>query len=944
MAYSKTDYYLYVLFDKAVMPVNLTGNRINLNRNMRRHLFVPMLLAGLAVGGNAAAQLSGNPDKFLGNITTRYQVDYGDEKYYTLWNQITPENESKWSSVQGGGRSSFSWGGVDNAYNYAKQHKFPFKFHCFIWGSQYPSWIESLTPEERYKAIVAWMDAAKKRYPDLQLIDVVNEALPGHQSGTHFFEEALGGSGKSGYDWIVKAFELAYERWPDAILIYNDFNTFQWNTDDYIALVTAIRDAGAPVDAYGCQSHDCTDIDFTSFKSAMTKLQNSIKMPMYSTEYDIGTSDDNLQLQRYKEQIPYMWESDYCAGITLWGYIYGTTWTTDGNSGIIKDGKDRPAMKWLREYMATDVAKNAKSPFRNFRKEASIYVGSASTVRMEKNTEARIRIRASLASKTIDHIDFYIDGKLTDAPIKEKDGEYYVTFTPEKAGKYSLKAVVVDTEGTEYERLSSITATNPRSAFKGDIAIPGTLEAENFDKGDEGVTYHDSNPSKEGDGSGYRTDGGVDVVRGNGGYAIGYTNSGEWMEYTVDVKEPGLYSYDAVASAGTDNASFSFSLMSDDGAATQLASVAVPKTADNDWSKYTTIHGRLSKNLKAGRQIIRISITGASCNVDKIVFKHVDLNEDMKLSIASSPAKATVNENVTIRVDVTADTSKVAYVNLYAGNILKAKLTSAPYEYTYKPAASGTVSLTAVAVDENGKQSAMKAFSLTVNNKRVPYRTINLPGVMQIEDFDKGGEGLSFHDSDSKNEGDANYRTDGGGVDLVKGNGGTAIGYTASGEWLEYTVNVKTGGKYKCEATVSSGTTGSGFSISLREGDALTKLVTMSVPQTANNSWDTYKVISGTLARELTEGQHVIRVAITGSSCNIDKLNFICTQPTGVDEVAGAAGATYRAYTVSGAFMGEFTAKDNSDIPGRLLELTGKGGIYIIRNLNTDESKLQLAW
>ena len=95
----------------------------------------------------------------------------------------------------------------------------------------------------------------------------------------------------------------------------------------------------------------------------MNEIQSALKMPMYSTEYDIGTSDDALQLQRYKEQIPFMWEADYVAGITLWGYIYGRTWTTDGNSGIIKDGKDRPAMDWLRTYMASEEAKTAKSRF-----------------------------------------------------------------------------------------------------------------------------------------------------------------------------------------------------------------------------------------------------------------------------------------------------------------------------------------------------------------------------------------------------------------------------------------------------------------------------------------------------------------------------------------------------------------------------------------------------
>ena len=57
------------------------------------------------------AQLSSNPDKFLGNITTRYNVDAGGgvEPYWQLWNQITPENESKWGSVEGT-RNSYNWG------------------------------------------------------------------------------------------------------------------------------------------------------------------------------------------------------------------------------------------------------------------------------------------------------------------------------------------------------------------------------------------------------------------------------------------------------------------------------------------------------------------------------------------------------------------------------------------------------------------------------------------------------------------------------------------------------------------------------------------------------------------------------------------------------------------------------------------------------------------
>lgn len=565
-------------------------------------LFFPM-------DGNA--QLSSNADKFLGNITTSYQVDFGKEKFYTLWNQITAENESKWASIEGSRRGSFNWGGCDNAYNYAKNHHFPFKFHCLIWGAQYPSWMDNLSTATQYKAIEEWMDAIKRRYPDLPLIDVVNEAVAGHQPAP--YKAALGGDGKTGYDWIIKAFEMAHERWPDAILIYNDYNTFQWQRTEFINLVQTLRDAGAPIDAYGCQSHDLTDMNVSDFKSAMTTIQNALKMPMYSTEYDIGTADDSKQLQRYKEQIPYMWEADYCAGITLWGYIYGRTWTTDGNSGIIRDGTDRPAMTWLREYMQSDAAKNAKSPFPGMVKEASVYVKPAA-LKVSKGDAVPITVRARLRTKTIDHIDLYVKNQLyctmTEAP-------YTTEYVPTALGKHALKAVVVATDGTSYERLSSIMAYNPRTPYKGEIELPGIIEAENFDVCGEGMTYHDSDTQNEG-GTSYRSNGGgVDIVTGNGGYAIGYTATGEWLEYTVNVKEAGKYAYSAIASSGVTGSGFTLSLV-EDGNLTTLCKVNVPQTGNNDWNNYQSIEGNIAPKLKAGKQTFRLTIDSPYCNIDKI--------------------------------------------------------------------------------------------------------------------------------------------------------------------------------------------------------------------------------------------------------------------------------------------------------------------------------------
>jgi GH35 family endo-1,4-beta-xylanase len=436
-------------------------------------------IGGLLAVTGVQAQLATNPDKFLGNITTDWpgSMNYDGFVYSDYWNQVTPENGTKWSTVENT-RNSYYWGGADPAYNYAKQKGFPFKFHCLVWGSQYPAWFKNLSTADKYKAIVKWMDTVKKKYPNLELIDVVNEAIDGHQADTYLMREALGGNGATGYDWIIKAFEMAHERWPNAILVYNDFNTFQGSTDQFINLVRTLRDAGAPIDAYGCQSHDLGGMNKSNFQSAMSKIQNALKMPMYISEYDIGDTNDGNQNWNYQQHFPVMWEADYCAGVTLWGWFYGHTWIDDKNtgekgiSGLIKNKQERSALKWLREYMASDKAKNVKSPFPGMKKEASVYVKpQAQLVNTQK--EMTIGVTAKMRTKTVQSVALYVNNvlyqTLTEAP-------YNFTYTPATAKKYNLKAVVTTTDDTKYERLSGFTATNDYIPQEGDVlTVTGRL-------------------------------------------------------------------------------------------------------------------------------------------------------------------------------------------------------------------------------------------------------------------------------------------------------------------------------------------------------------------------------------------------------------------------------------------------------------------------------------
>jgi hypothetical protein len=95
------------------------------------------------------------------------------------------------------------------------------------------------------------------------------------------------------------------------------------------------------------------------------------------------------------------------------------------------------------------------------------------------------------------------------------------------------------------------------------------IEAEDFDFGGEGVSYHD-NGGSDGDQTGvYRTDGAgvqmqnhTDSETGEAGINIGWSNVGEWLAYSIQVAEDG--EYDFFISLATDNSDRKSHLQVDD--------------------------------------------------------------------------------------------------------------------------------------------------------------------------------------------------------------------------------------------------------------------------------------------------------------------------------------------------------------------------------------------
>ncbi len=176
----------------------------------------------------------------------------------------------------------------------------------------------------------------------------------------------------------------------------------------------------------------------------------------------------------------------------------------------------------------------------------------------------------------------------------------------------------------EWEFQGTKREPEPQSAFGGKAwAIPGKIEMENFDEPGYGAG-NDSYADKDADDHGAETNGGksyregtgVDIYKKATGYVVGYNQTGEWLEYTVEVAEAGDYTmYAAVASA---NATSSFQLSIDGESITGEVSVPQASAGEENYDDYNKVKENVT--LTAGKHILRFTVTGDWMDIDYINF------------------------------------------------------------------------------------------------------------------------------------------------------------------------------------------------------------------------------------------------------------------------------------------------------------------------------------
>lgn len=153
-----------------------------------------------------------------------------------------------------------------------------------------------------------------------------------------------------------------------------------------------------------------------------------------------------------------------------------------------------------------------------------------------------------------------------------------------------------------------------------------------------------------------------------------------------------------------------------------------------------------------------------------------------------------------------------------------------------------------------------------------PYPDIfephNIPGVIEAVEYDYGGEGLAYHDSNSGNEGPGPRQNND--VDTEYGdNGNPNVGWIASGEWLEYTIEVDSASYYEVSMRVATqNATGGPFSMLFNNEELLSGI---SVSNTGG--WASFATIKGGTVY-LTPQDSLMRIDFVNGGFNLGKITF----------------------------------------------------------------------
>lgn len=254
------------------------------------------------------------------------------------------------------------------------------------------------------------------------------------------------------------------------------------------------------------------------------------------------------------------------------------------------------------------------------------------------------------------------------------------------------------------------------------------------------------------------------------------------------------------------------------------------------------------------------------------VYKNTDAIPTISMVTPSDNSLFTSYENITLTADVQFQGNLQA-VNFYQGEKRIGTTDIEPYSMTWRNVSPGCYKITVDAITEDGYVGESQTINIQVGESCVdaPYsgNPILIPGSVEVENFNLGEPNSAFYDTDIVNSG-GDYRLfDQVDIETCSDeNGGYNIGWTETGEWMNYFIEVEETGTYIIEPRVASENSSGAFRI---EFDGENKTGTMAVPNTGG--WQQWTTISSNPV-SLNAGIYTIKVYIETGSFNLNRIDI----------------------------------------------------------------------
>jgi hypothetical protein len=446
-------------------------------------------------------------------------------------------------------------------------------------------------------------------------------------------------------------------------------------------------------------------------------------------------------------------------------------------------------------------------------------------------------------------------------------------------------------------------------------ALPGKIEAENFGICGAGVSYADSD-SVNVPGY-YRDDAGVDIdTMDVGGYCITDLVSREWTEYPVRIDTTGTYTLEMAIASDVDGSSFHIEEYGSD----ISAAILVPNTGGLQvWDTISIPLGVLS----AGQKALRIVMDSGDFSIDYLKFIMGNKAPRGSISAPEDNTSYTESSDITLSVEALDPDGEIALVEFLNGSVKVGEVDTAPFDFVWENVPVGSYTLTAIVTDTSGLSIVTDPVKISVLEMQGPFlgSPHSIPGLIECEDYDFGGEGVSFHELTPGNKFLTAYRGDdpvdvGGTSDE---GGGFNIGDFQDGEWLNYSIDVAETALYDIEFRYGTDMDGSSLSLVI---DGFAGLGTISTPR--SGGWDVYTSTS-LMGKSLSEGEHILTLRCVKGYQNVNWMNFT-KSPVGTD----AAQAIVSSQILSiypnpfrHSAMINFQLAENTDVELRVHDILG---------------------